>query len=247
MKPLIFCVVLISLISSARSEEPTFDSDSEAATEAESLPWENNRLTTDQPFPARVVGVMETWVGIQLLLEEIETDSPRYCYVFVALNRPLKYLELSKEESTKFMDRNKIQPGVLVSEFSHDGVWKLGSRFGEKDLLLRAITRTKRVEQEAEKLEKVKKDVPAAKPARQLTIEMFQPYLNEQHNIGDVMKAFPEPSFFNTGGAFTWVTYKLADGTSLTVGEHMKASATLTDAKGEVIKSFPFGKATSNP
>jgi hypothetical protein len=31
------------------------------------------------------------------------------------------------------------------------------------------------------------------------------------------------------------------------VGEHMKASATLTDAKGEVIKSFPFGKATSNP
>ena len=244
MKPLIFCVVLISFISSARSEEPTFDSNSEAATEAESLPWKNNRLTADQPFPARVVGVMESWVGIQLLLEEIETDSPRYCYVFVAVNRPLKYFEQSKEESTKFMDRNKIQPGVLVSEFSHDGIYKLGSRFGEKDLLLRAIAQT---EQEAAKLEKAKKNVPAVKPACPLTIEMFQPYLNEQHNIGDVMKAFPEPSWFNAGGAFTWVTYKLADGTSLTVGEHMKASATLTDAKGEVIKSFPFGKALSNP
>ena len=74
-----------------------------------------------------------------------------------------------------------------------------------------------------------------------LTIEMFKPYLTKQHNIGDVMRAFPKPHFFNAGGAFTWAVYKLSDGTTLTVGEHVYASAFLKNAEGEVIQRFPFG------
>ena len=74
-----------------------------------------------------------------------------------------------------------------------------------------------------------------------LTIEMFKPYLTKQHSVNDVMRAFPEPYFFNAGGAFIWATYKLSDGTILTVGEHGAASALLKNAEGQVVQRFPFG------
>ena len=80
-----------------------------------------------------------------------------------------------------------------------------------------------------------------AATANALTIEMFKPYLTKQHNINDVMRAFPETHFFNSGGAFIWATYKLSDGTTLTVGEHVYASAILKNAEGQVIQRFPFG------
>ena len=74
----------------------------------------------------------------------------------------------------------------------------------------------------------------------ELTIEMFKPFLDGKHNINDVQRAFPNPDFFNAGGAFIWATYNLKDGTTLTVGEHYKAEATLKDSDGKVIKTFPF-------
>lgn len=77
-----------------------------------------------------------------------------------------------------------------------------------------------------------------------LTIEMFKPYLTKQHNINDVMRAFPEPYFFNAGSAFTWATYKLSDGTILRVGQHGEASAMLRNAEGAVIQRFSFGSWT---
>ncbi|MHC4983272.1 MAG: hypothetical protein ACYTF6_08915, partial [Planctomycetota bacterium] len=82
---------------------------------------------------------------------------------------------------------------------------------------------------------------PATGPRNDLTLEMFLPYLNKQHSLNDVMRAFPHPHFYNGGGLFSWATYKLSDGTSLIVGQHGKASATLRNAKGDVIRTFPFG------
>ncbi len=73
-----------------------------------------------------------------------------------------------------------------------------------------------------------------------LTLEKFLPYLDGKHNINDVQKAFPNPTFFNSGGAFIWATYNLEDGTKLTVGEHYKGKSTLSDSNGKVIKIFPF-------
>jgi len=77
---------------------------------------------------------------------------------------------------------------------------------------------------------------------QELTLDMFLPYLNQQHNINDVQRAFPNPDMFNAGGAFVWMTYKLSDGTSLEVGEHAgHASAKLWGRNGKIIRRFPFG------
>lgn len=74
-----------------------------------------------------------------------------------------------------------------------------------------------------------------------LVLEMFEPYLNERHNINDVMRRFPNPTFFNAGGAFVWATYRLSDGRTLTVGEHVEGNATLKSRSGDVIKRYKFG------
>lgn len=82
------------------------------------------------------------------------------------------------------------------------------------------------------------------------TIEMFKPYLNEDHNINDVQRAFPprprDGDLFWAGGAFIWITYRLSDGSTLIVGEHGAASATLIGPDGSTIGRFPLGICTTN-
>ena len=141
---------IASILLLAFLHSSTFAAESAPKPIKEAEPWQNNRLTSEQPFPARVVGVAQSWVGYQLLLEEVDKDPPRYCYVFVSQTRPLQYIETTKEDSAKIAQWRMEVPGVLVSDFNIDGkMFKLGSKFGREDLLRSAIEQTKREAEQA--------------------------------------------------------------------------------------------------
>lgn len=115
----------------------------DSKSQSKSQPWENNRLTHDQPFSARVIAVASSWVGYKLLLEEADVKSPRYCYVEIYRGGRLRYVLTDKDESSDMATRDKIEP-VLVSDFSVEGgLFKLGRKFGEEDLLLTVIAESK--------------------------------------------------------------------------------------------------------
>ena len=58
--------------------------------------WRDNKLTQDQPFPARVIAVKPSWVGYHLLLEEISGE--RLCVAQVWETTGLVYHSLDKSK-----------------------------------------------------------------------------------------------------------------------------------------------------
>ncbi len=104
--------------------------------------WEGGRITPEQPFPARVVGVTSSWVGYALLLEEIKDEKPRYCIALLFATSKLDYKIVP--DKAAFADFNGVgasgkwatylSPGVNVDNFSWGiGIDTIGRRFGEKD------------------------------------------------------------------------------------------------------------------
>lgn len=110
--------------------------------------WKGNRLTADQPFPAKVIGVAHTWVGYELLLEEVGVKKPRYCYTLVSSEIHLKYTLTTKMASPKLRLKWMMLPsGIPVSEFQYSkGGDKLGEKYGDDDLLRQAVAIKKSAE-----------------------------------------------------------------------------------------------------
>src|SRR4051794_6054544 len=99
-----------------------------AAHAGENL-WENDKITADQPFPARVCAVSPSWVGYQLLLEELGPEH-RLCIARLFMTMPLEYtlLDVAKGETPEWPERTEagwtyITPGVEVAHFS----WSIGA------------------------------------------------------------------------------------------------------------------------
>lgn len=108
--------------------------------------WEENRLTAGQPFPAKVIGVAPGWVGYELLLEELDEKKPRYCYVNVAITFSLQYTLTTRGASENLLINKPtskwtiLPKAIPVSEFSSSGgAHKLGKKYGNDDLLLKAL------------------------------------------------------------------------------------------------------------
>ena len=117
-----------------------------ALTSAEEKLWSDNKLTPDQPFPAKVCAIGDSWVGYDLLLEEIGT-AHRQCIVRLWLTVPIGYtvLDTAKGETPEWPrwtgSWTYITPGVEVDRFSWSiGIYKLGRGFGDEDLLKRITT-----------------------------------------------------------------------------------------------------------
>ena len=113
--------------------------------------WQANKITTNQPFPAQVIGAGSSWVGFDLLLEEIGVDSPRFCWVRIAMTFPIKYIVITKEDVSNRLNSepkffNQIKPPILVNDFNYvgTGLYKLGKKYAEEDLLRTAIANTKK-------------------------------------------------------------------------------------------------------
>lgn len=103
--------------------------------------WKDHKITKEQPFPARVIAIEGSWDGYELLLEELGVEKPRYCYVTIGVSLPMRYV-LTTREKSKDLKMNKktewafLEKPIEVSSFSWgQGVWKLGAKFGEEDLL----------------------------------------------------------------------------------------------------------------
>ncbi len=123
----IFALLAIAVATVASAAEPT-------------QLWHGNRITPEQPFPARVVGVIPSWLGYALLLEEITEDSPHLCIATLWATADLSYKVVpAKEAFQKVHDSHKatyLTPGVEVDSFSWSmGAFLIGRRFGDKDFV----------------------------------------------------------------------------------------------------------------
>ena len=112
--------------------------------------WKNNKITTSQPFPAQVIAIKESWVGFELLLKEVNKETPRYCYINIAFTFDLNYQVTTLEKSEKLLINapkaawQKLKKPTLVSDFNYTGsIYSLGKTFKEKDLLRQKTKQTK--------------------------------------------------------------------------------------------------------
>ena len=137
---LLFSILILSSCSSITNPEDTI--------------WVNNKLTKDQPFPAEVVGICESWVGFELLLKELGGQKPRLCYLNIASTFEINYKIISTfRESNKLLINSPkakwtiIKPGISVNDFSHKNqLYSIGKNFKEKDLLYQRIIQKSQVE-----------------------------------------------------------------------------------------------------
>jgi hypothetical protein len=139
MSRLILCLCLLVSFAAATLAEETF--------------WSDNKITVDQPFPAKVRAVSLAWSGYDLLLEEID-GANRLCIARLYIGRPLEYKIVSESDAkTEMMKVAKLtgnawthlSPGIDVNRFSWSiGAWRLGGNFGEVDLLRKVVRKERK-------------------------------------------------------------------------------------------------------
>ena len=113
-----------------------------SAFAAEERFWSDNKITPDQPFPARVRAVAQSWVGYELLLEEIGGEQ-RLCFAHINVTLPLTYTIVAdtKKETAEEPKRKEahwiyVSPAIEVDRFSWSlGPWRIGRIFGDDDIL----------------------------------------------------------------------------------------------------------------
>jgi hypothetical protein len=122
MKINLTCILSILFIFTVTAEETKF--------------WDKGRITPEQPFKAKVIGVTPGWGWDTIILKE-EAGKGRYC--LAAFGSPFGNYTIIEPDD---FDRDKmieqgttfITPSVDVSRFSWTmGIWKHGSIFGEDD------------------------------------------------------------------------------------------------------------------
>ncbi len=105
--------------------------------------WSGNKLTPEQPFPARVRAVRIGWEGCSLLLEEVGGSQRRLCIAELRVLQSIGYgvikdtqAEEKAEEQRKKERWTYLSPAIEVTGFSWSiGAYTLGARFGEEDIL----------------------------------------------------------------------------------------------------------------
>jgi len=114
-----------------------------ALLHAEEAIWENNKITTAQPFPGKVIAVESSWGGYRLFIESLEGGERKYCVaqVWPGGSPKLSFQMVEKAELPQASERHIfLTPAVEVNRFSWSmGVWKIGKVFGDEDCLLKVI------------------------------------------------------------------------------------------------------------
>ena len=111
--------------------------------------WHDNKLTPEQPFPARVRvrAVWSGWEGCFLLLEEVGGSQERLCIAKIRVNISVDYTvvqDVKAEESAAELRKKErwiyLSPGIEVQGFSWSvGAYTLGDRFGDEDVLTKTV------------------------------------------------------------------------------------------------------------
>ena len=103
--------------------------------------WQGNKLTPEQPFPARVKAISGSWVGYTLLLEEITEEKPGRACLAVIGYQQIAYHEYAPPECLKRMKHSRMHATFFdapaeVNRFRWDnGLYKLGHVAGREDSL----------------------------------------------------------------------------------------------------------------
>ena len=166
--------------------------------------WHGNRITPEQPFPARVIGVIPSWVGYALLLEEIADETPRYCVAYIRATQQLEYeIVASKDAFKDVPDSAKatyLTPGVEVDSFSWSiGVWTIGRRFGEQDLVTQSYQGWfKRVKQPAGDADRRSGDLNALRAALVRGEDLAD--LHKKFQLGTFLTGYYVESHGKVGG-----------------------------------------------
>jgi hypothetical protein len=109
--------------------------------------WHDNKLTPEQPFPARVRAVWSGWEGCFLLLEEVGGAQGRLCIAKIRVNISVDYTVVqdvkAEENSVELRKKERwiyLSPGIEVKGFSWSiGAYTLGDRFGDEDILTKTV------------------------------------------------------------------------------------------------------------
>ncbi|MFC5049134.1 hypothetical protein ACFPK9_00680 [Rubritalea spongiae] len=98
--------------------------------------WINGRITPDQPFKAKVIGIQPGWGWDTIILQEIDGEK-RYCLAtFGNPNGTYQIIAPNNFKKDSYIDKGAtfLEPSVDVSRFSWSmSIWKHGKIFGEKD------------------------------------------------------------------------------------------------------------------
>lgn len=108
--------------------------------------WKGNKLTSEQPFPAKVRAIQGMWTGCSLLLEEIG-GTGRLCFAHVWISDPVQYIPVEdvKKEVAKEGERKKagwvyLSPAAELDRFSWTmSPHSIGRDLGDRDLLRRSL------------------------------------------------------------------------------------------------------------
>jgi hypothetical protein len=116
---------------------------------AEERFWTDNKITVDQPFPAKVRAVSQKWEGYDLLLEEIGGER-RLCFARVWIGSPLEYRIVTDSDAKKEATNDPahpavewihVSPAIDIDRFSWSlGPWRIGRIFGDDDVLKKIPT-----------------------------------------------------------------------------------------------------------
>ena len=144
MKPLFIILILASGCLRSGGEEARL--------------WHDNKLTPEQPFPARVRAVWSGWEGYFLLLEEVGGSQGRLCIAKIRVNISVDYTvvqDVKAEESAMALRKKErwiyLSPGIEVQGFSWSvGAYTLVDRFGDEDILTKTVKYMNKKKAEAE-------------------------------------------------------------------------------------------------
>src|SRR4029434_4373236 len=108
--------------------------------------WKGNKLTSEQPFPAKVRAILGMWTGCSLLLEEVG-GAGRLCVAHVWMSDPVQYvlIEDIKKEATLEGERKKagwvyLSPAIELDRFSWTmSPHSIGRGLGDQDILQRSL------------------------------------------------------------------------------------------------------------
>ena len=138
MMKLFIPILFLAFIGSLRAEEVKF--------------WHEGRITPEQPFKAKVIGIRHGWGWDTLILRE--EGEGRYC--LATFGNPLgeyKTVEIKDFDQAAMIKSGAIflTPGIEVSRFSWSmSIWKHGKIFGEEDSARRHLKKSTKPENKSE-------------------------------------------------------------------------------------------------
>ena len=100
--------------------------------------WADGKITPEQPFPCKVIGVVPSWGGAIIILQE-DGEKSRYCVANLIMGAfTYQIVESNNFDKKEWIEKNAtfIEPSAEIEHFSWSlGIHRIGRTFGEEDFV----------------------------------------------------------------------------------------------------------------